>query len=250
MPRSLAALALATLAVAGFPLVAGEEDGSDPRAVEIARHVLERLGGQEGWDATRFVRWKFFGGRQHYLDRQTGDVRIEMPERRNEDGTVERPALLVLMNHRTRQGRVWADGEEVVDADKLAEYLALAHEVWINDSYWMFMPYKLLDPGVKLAYAGERELEDGRVADVLDMTFGEGVGYTPQNRYLVFVARDSGLIEQWSFYADAADAEPRFTLPWAGWKRFGRIWLATDHGQGKDWEIAVEDEMPRSLFAE
>ncbi len=227
-----------------------EVAASDPRAVEIAQAVLEKLGGQAGWDATRFVRWKFFGGRQHYWDKQTGDVRIEMAERLDDAGEVERPALLILMNIDTKLGRVLAAGEEVRDREKLDEYLTLGHKTWINDSYWMFMPYKLLDPGVTLKYSGERELEDGRLADVLDLTFGDGVGYTPQNRYEVFVARDSGFIEQWAFFSKADETEPRFTMPWADWRKFARIWLATDHGDDKDWDIAIHAVLPRSVFTE
>jgi hypothetical protein len=223
--------------------------GSDAKAVEIAGAVMERLGGQEAWNATRYVRWDFFGSRTHYWDKQTGDLRIEIPERRNDDGELQRPELLVLMNVDTKRGRVWAAGEPT-EGEKLQEYLDLGHQAWINDSYWMFMPYKLLDPGVTLEYAGDRELEDGRPCDALDLTFADGVGYTPENRYVVCVARDTGLVEQWSFFADAEDEKARFTLPWAGWRQFGRIWLATEHGQGKDWKIAVEADMPRALFTE
>jgi hypothetical protein len=222
----------------------------EPRAAEIARAVLQRMGGEEAWNATRYVRWKFFGGRQHYWDRHTGDVRIEIPARVNDAGGVERPELVIRMNVHTKQGRVRAAGEEVQDPRQLEEYLGLGHEVWVNDSYWMFMPYKLLDPGVTLKYSGTRAMQDGREADVLDLTFAPGVGYTPQNRYEVFVARDTGLVEQWSFFADAADAEAQFTMPWSGWKRFGDIWLATGHGRGEDWDIAVEPTLPRSLFTE
>ena len=57
----------------------------------------------------------------------------------------------------------WGD-----DMVSVQEYLELGHRTWINDSYWMFMPYKLLDPGVTLAYAGERALEDGRLKPGLD----------------------------------------------------------------------------------
>ena len=173
-----------------------------------------------------------------------------MAERRNDADEVQRPDLLVLMNIHTKLGRVRAAGEEVQDPEKLDEYPTLGHEVWVNDSYWMFMPYKLLDPGVTLRHTGERELEDGRLADVLDLTFGEGVGYTPENRYEVFVARDSGLVEQWSFFAEADAPEPQFTMPWAAWRKFGHIWLATDHGQQKDWDIAVHAVLPRSVFTE
>ena len=236
--------------VAASALTVAATDRSDPKAVAIAETVLERLGGDEAWSATGFVRWDFFGGRTHYWDKQRGDVRIEIPERLDDAGEQVRPELLVLMNINTREGRVWATGQEVADADQRADYLEQGHQIWINDSYWMFMPYKLLDPGVTLRYSGERALEDGRACDVLDLTFGDDVGYTPNNRYEVFVARDTGLVEQWSFFADSADEEPRFTLPWSGWKQFGGIRLATDHGQEKDWRIAVEDDLPRTLFTE
>ena len=241
-------LSLFVLCLALIPLRA-ESSGSDARAVEIAQAVLERLGGQSAWDETRYVHWKFFGGRTHDWDKTSGMVRMEVPERRGQDGEL-RPQLSILMNIDTKKGHVWAAGEPVEDGEKLDEYLIKGHKIWINDSYWMFMPYKLLDPGVTLKYAGEKPLEDGRVADVLDLTFGDGVGYTPQNRYEVLVARDTGLIEAWSFFTQADESEPRFTMPWAGWKQFGDIWLATEHGQDKDWEIAVEEHRPASLFTE
>ena len=240
-------IALVLFGLAGLPPSAAPP-ASDPHALEIAEAVITRLGGREAWDGTHYVRWKFFGSRLHLWDKHTGDVRIEIPERRKEDGSVERPALLVLMNVNTKNGRVWAAGEPVTDEAKLREYLDLGHEIWINDMYWMFMPYKLLDPGVTLRDRGERALPDGRPADVLEMTFASGVGYTPENKYEVFVARDTHLVEQWAFYEKATDPSPRFTLPWGGWRQFGRIWLATDHGQGKDWGIAVDDGVIRALF--
>lgn len=214
---------------------------SDPRAVEIARSVMETMGGRVAWDQTRFVSWNFFGRRTHYWDRATGDVRIEAPTR-------EGDTYLILMNIHTRRGRAWKNGEPLEDPDELQQALNNGHEMWVNDSYWMFMPYKLLDPGVRLTYKGEGNLADGRPAVVLDLTFDAGVGYTPQNRYEVFVARDTGLVEQWAFFAEAANVEPNFVLPWGEWRRFGKIMLATAHGQEADWEIAVHDELPRSVF--
>jgi hypothetical protein len=218
---------------------------SDAQAVEIAKQVMEKLGGREAWDATRFVRWTFFGGRVHYWDRHTGDIRIESPERER-DGEAT-PARLVLMNIDSKEGRAWQAGEPVEDPALRAAILDLGHQWWVNDSYWMFMPYKLLDPGVTLKYSGERTTEDGRVGDVLDMTFTE-VGYTPQNRYEVWVARDTGHVEEWTFYNEADQAEPNFSMPWENWQQFGDIWLATGRGRGMDWDIAVFDELPPSVF--
>jgi len=224
---------------------------SDPQAVELAHSVMEHMGGQEAWNATRFVQWKFFGRRQHHWDRHTGDVRIHQPAGQRPDGTPVED-VLVLMNVHSKKGRVWKSGSEVLDTAEREAGLERGHEWWVNDSYWMFMPFKLVDPGVKLRYVGSRSLPDGRSGEVLELTFEPGIGYTPENRYEVWVSGDTGLIEQWSFYAEAGDAEPQFTLPWAEWKEFGAIRLATRHlEQGADeadWEIAVPSDVPRSLF--
>jgi hypothetical protein len=227
-------------AAAGF-----DEAGSDSRAIAIADTVMERLGGRDAWDATRHVSWSFFGSRRHVWDRFTGDVRIEGTDR--ESG---RP-YVILMNVKSREGRAWLDGEAVDDAD-LSSWMDRGRRGWINDSYWLVMPYKLKDSGVTLGYVGAQPLPDGREADVLQLTFRE-VGVTPQNKYHVFVARDTGLVEQWSFFRDAADEAPSMTTPWKGWTRHGRIMLCGDRGErgGRPMqlsEIAVFDELPRSVY--
>ena len=218
---------------------------SDARAIEIAQAVMETLGGWDNWDRTRYLSWKFFGGRQHHWDRHTGDIRIEATLGQEEE---EKEDYVFEMNVDTLAGRVWKNGEEVNDAGALAQALELGHKLWVNDSYWLVMPYKLLDPGVTLKYAGEREMADKRMADILELTFGEGVGYTPENRYEVYVAKDTGLVEQWSFYSEADDDVQGFTLPWADWQPFGDIMLATNKGRGADWAIVVSEDVPAGVF--
>jgi len=73
---------------------------------------------------------------------------------------------------------------------------------------------------------------------------------TPQNRYLVYVGKESGLVEQWDYFPTREDAEPKLSTPWNAWKKFGRILLCTDHGDGKDWEIAVLDAPPTGAFTD
>lgn len=213
---------------------------ADPDALKLATQVMDRMGGRKAWDATHFIAWKFFGGHRHVWDKWSGDLRLEDKK------------SVVLMNLNTGAGRAFEDGVEVADATKRSEALENCNKKWINDSYWMFMPYKLLDPGVHLRSKGAGELAGGRAADVLELTFDK-VGLTPQNRYLAYVARDSGLVEQWCYFKDAGDTEPGFTMPWSGWQRFDGIQLCTDHGsfkpgEKKDWEIAVYKDLPRSVF--
>ena len=248
-PAALAALAL----ILGLALGAAVSDdpnppapgfdleGSDARALEIADRVMQKIGGRRAWDETRYLRWRFFGRRLHVWDKATGNIRVEGVGR--DDGE----PYLILMNLRSGEGRAWRSGREVTEPEALAELLELGEAAWINDSYWLFMPYKLKDTGVTLGYLGERAMEDSRTAEVLELTFRE-VGRTPENKYHVYVAKDSGLVEQWDYYAEAGDAEPRFKFPWHNWQPYGRILLSEDRGEGAHTEVAVFDELPETVF--
>jgi hypothetical protein len=211
---------------------------SDPKAIAVADEVMQALGGRAAWDATRCIEWTFAGRRKLLWDKTTGNFRLD-------DGK-----SVVLMNIGTGQGRVFEDGREVAhDPDKVRHDLDAAYRVWVNDSYWMFAPYKLKDSGVTLTSAGERAFPDGRVADVLRLEF-ENVGVTPDNAYEMWVARDTHRVEQWSYFRNKNDKKPAMTTPWAGWKKYGRIWLASDHGQGPSTtNITVYDEPPARLAA-
>lgn len=251
--RTAAALAVAALVVLAepgasdaqetpeTPVAATDVAASDARAVEIADRVMEAMGGRQAWDSTRYLTWNFFGRRRHVWDKWTGDVRIEGRDRETGEPYV------VLMNLGTGAGRVWTGGAEVTDPEELATRLDGGEAAWINDSYWLFMPYKLEDPGVTLHYLGESPMLDGRPAEVLELTF-EGVGRTPQNKYHVYVAEESGLVEQWDYYEQASDVEPRFQLPWHDWKPYGGILLSADRGENDHTDLGVLEDVPRSVF--
>jgi hypothetical protein len=209
----------------------------------LADDVMTRLGGQEAWDETRFITFTFFGRRRHAWDRYTGDIRIEGTDRAS--GT----AYVTLMNVHDREGASWQDGTPITDAARADEMLESAYRAWVNDTYWLVMPFKLRDPGVTLARLEPAEMTDGRMADVLELTF-DGVGVTPENKYHVYVARDSGLVEQWDFYATADDAESRFQIPWHGWRRHGSIMLSGDRGESQLTNIGVYEQLPRAIFTD
>lgn len=224
---------------------APDHGGSDEQAVALAEATMEAMGGRAAWDGTRYLRWRFFGGRRHVWDKHTGRVRIEATDRSGEP-------CVMLMDLDTGDGRAWIGDEEVTEERKRRSLLDGGKGMWINDSYWLVMPYKLLDPGVTLRHVGAGTMEDDRPAQVIEMTF-DGVGRTPQNKYRVFVADDTGLVEQWQFFEGRDDAEPRFTTPWHGWRRHGSIMLGGDRGTlgGEPAsldEIAVYQTLPASVF--
>jgi len=224
---------------AALPAPAGQ---SDARAVELAQSTLEAMGGAEAWNNTRYISWKFMGGRLHVWDKWTGNHRMEQTTR---DGDT----LVSLFNVNNRSARIFRNGAQIADPTELAEQQNRAFRSWNNDTYWAFMPYKLLDGGVTLRYLGERAMQDGRMADVLQLTF-ENVGDTPDNKYEVFIAQDTGLVEQWTHWSRFDDPEPSFTLPWADWRRFGAVMIATNHGRERDWSFHVYDSLPETVFTE
>ncbi len=216
------------------PATGFNASGSDDMAMELADRTMEAMGGRAAWDAVRVIGWTIFK-RTHVWDKWTGDYRLEA------DST------LVIMNINTKQGRVWEKGVEITDAPKHGEVLAEAMSVWINDSYWLVMPYKLKDTGVTLNYMGEEKTEDGRAADAIQLTFA-GVGDTPENKYLVWIDRESNLVTQWAYFEKAGDTEPKFIRPWTSWTPVGGIKIAMGRGRVDVTNVRVSASADRKAF--
>ena len=219
------------------PLPGFDKIGSDPQAIALADQTMERLGGRSNWDATRYITWRFFGKRLHVWDKWTGNIRFE-----DTNNTV-------LMNIHTQQGRAWHNTTEQTNPDTLAQMLEKAYHAWINDSYWLVMPYKLKDSGVTLKYLTPGYTEAGRLADILELTFKE-VGLTPENKYHVYIDREDKLVTQWDFFPTADTPEPRFKTPWTNWQAYGNIWLADGRGQRSHTAVATFDTLAESVFTD
>ena len=219
-------------AAAGF-----DQAGSDPKAVALADQVMDAMGGRKNWDKTRYISWNFFGFRKHIWDKWTGNVRIENV----------RDDLVVLMNINTDKGRIFKHGQEQTSADSLAKYLKTGKGAWINDSYWLVMPYKLKDSGVTLKYVGEEKTKDGKDADLLQLTF-KGVGNTPDNKYKVWVDKQTHLVWQWAYYPKFDADKPGFVLPWIDYQKHGKILLSGERGDRDLTEIVVLDKLPETVF--
>ena len=212
-------------------------EASDPEAIVIADKVMTAMGGRMAWDETRYIGWTFFGKRQLLWDKYTGDVRIDYLDRDEK----------LLVNINSLNGRAAVNGEEISESDSLAGYLKKAKSIWINDSYWLVMPYKLKDSGVSLYYLGNDTTEVGKESFVLQLAF-ENVGDTPNNIYNVWVDEETNLITQWAFFAASEQPEPSFITPWEGYKKYGNIMLSGGRGKGQLTDIRVLNEVPKEAF--
>ncbi len=213
------------------------EKDSDAKAIKIADDVMKASGGKKNWDATHFISWNFFGSRKLIWDKYTGNVRIENVKNDTK--------ILVNINNLT--GKVFKNGAELTNADSLAKYLQEGKNIWINDSYWLVMPFKMKDPGVTLKYINEDTTQKGAKSHVVRLTY-KGVGVTPNNAFNVWVNKKTHLVDQWSFYKEASQPKPNFVLPWDDYKTFGKIKLSGSRGERKISDIQVFNNVPESVF--
>jgi hypothetical protein len=215
-------------------------DNSDPAAIELADSIMVAIGGRKNWDNTRFISWNFFGRRNLTWDKERGRVRIESIN----------DSITYLVNINTLEGRVRVKGKELLKSDSLREMLQKAKSIWIIDSYWLVMPFKLKDTGVTLKYLGEDTLRNGERCNLLQLTF-KNIGDTPQNKYLLFVDLKDNLVKQWAYYSNADQDSANFIRPWDNYKEYGKILLSADRSDGSGpMNVKISTSLPNGIFEE
>jgi hypothetical protein len=138
---------------------------------------------------------------------------------------------------------------EITEADSLKKLLNKAKSIWINDSYWLVMPFKLKDSGVTLKYMGEDTLKSQRF-NTLVLTFNQ-VGDTPQNKYKLYVDIKDKLIRYWAYYSDASQPDANFIRPWDNYQRYGSILLSGDRSdKGGPSNVKVDEAIPDTVFTQ
>ncbi|MFN0175211.1 MAG: hypothetical protein ACKVU0_11230 [Saprospiraceae bacterium] len=214
-------------------------DNSDAKAIAIADEVMQAMGGRQAWDNSRYLSWNFFNRRKLLWDKQAGICRIEWNTR----------PLKIIVNLKEGSGKVNLNGMEQTHPDSLAKYLDLAKKVWINDSYWLVMPFKLKDSGVTLKYLGESKTEANETSDLLQMTFA-GVGVTPNNKYHVWIDKKTRLVTQWAYFEKFSDEKPGIVNAWGAYKRCGKILLSTERGsRGSLAPVEVLESVPEEMWS-
>lgn len=218
--------------------IALQAQSDTEKANAIVNEVVAAMGGIDNYNNTRFIKWDF-GKRILYWNKWTGDVRIENPEKEH----------VIFVNINTLQGKAFEKGVLIKDEAQTKKLLNQAKRWWINDSYWLVMPWKLQDPGVTLTYIKEDKLANGQKADVLQLTFNS-VGVTPDNKYLVYVDQTDHLIKQWDFFKNFNDAKPKFSKPWDNYQKTGNILLSYNRSDFGPKHVVVKQDFNSKLFTE
>jgi len=182
-------------------------DESDAKAQQLAREVWKASGG-ENWNKISRLQFTFIveqDGKQlaaaeHDWDVKNGTDHVKW---KGKEVTVKLAA-------------------PAQDEDGKAAYAR-----WVNDSYWLLAPLKVLDPGVKRVYEGEKEM-DGVACETLRLSF-EQVGLTPGDQYVLYIDPQTKLVRSWDYIPKAE------TIMHGSWDKYGDfagLKLATEHNFG------------------
>lgn len=222
----------------------------DPEVTRIHTRMIDAMAPDDGWDRTRYLEFDWGvnreGGavfRSHRWDRYEGLARFEAP---SEEGTV----VAIFPTDAPEEGDVWVDGEHL-EGEAARDRLQSAYRAHVNDSYWLLMPYKWSDPGVSTRYVGTETDDDGREWEVVELTFEQETGLTPQNMYRAFINPETGLMERWHYFSNA-EADPSPT-DWTQWTRVGPISLARDRESGGEVgiffsQLDARTDVPEGAF--
>jgi len=219
----------------------------------VAHRAIDMLAGPS-WEKARYFAFTFNVEREgknlaswsQRWDRYTGDYRVS-GKRNGED-------LVVVMNTNTKTGKAWKNGQPVADP---AELLTFGYRRFINDTYWLLMPLKALDPGVHRESDGEKAGTCGQKYDVVHLSFDAGVGLTSADNYWMWVNRDTGLVDEWhmKLQGSPADEKPEQVV-FHDYHRIGGLLISTRREIRDDKQtviklddVTVSESVPAEAFS-
>jgi len=244
---------------------------SDPRAVALAQRLLAALGGERSWDAARCWYFTYAVGdvrgerlrRTHYWERTTGRHRLEGTDRRGHSFVVihtlgDSAAAIALRS-----------GAPVSDPAEKWALCRVADSLWVNDSTWLFLPFKLRDQGAQLAYGGT-ENEGDKTWDLIEVAF-DSQALAPSGHHRLYVDRTTAMLERSAMVVEQESGKKKrgkrgagsagtvvkstpVVYEWLGWRIFGGVLLAGERravGSGPSIlfpQLAVLDAFPASVF--
>jgi hypothetical protein len=224
-----------------------------PNPDDLARHSINVIAGP-AWEKARYFSFAFNvdrGGKivasfPQQWDRYTGDYRVSGKDQKGRE-------FLVVMNTNTKQGKAWINGMQANEKD-LDEMLTVGYRRFINDTYWLLMPLKMMDPGVHRAYDSQKT-ENGRTYDIVKLWFDDGVGLTPADQYWAWINHDTGVVEQWHMKLQSSKPEdPPLVVMFHDFKKVGGLNISTSReivGKGQTIkldDLIVSQTVPKDAF--
>ena len=224
-----------------------------PSADDLARRAIDAVGGP-AWEKVRYIAFTFkvenagkgTSAFPQKWDRFTGEYRVSGKDPQGND-------FEIVMNVNARKGRATLNGTPVTDIRKHIEMMNLGVRRFVNDTFWLLMPLKMLEPVAHRTSEGQRNDSCGRVWDVLKLTFDEG-SLMPGDVYWAWINHDTGIVEEWDIrLATKPDKAPTEVIL-RDFRRISGVLISTRREiRGENQNVRLEDlqilqEVPKGAF--
>ena len=124
------------------------------------------------------------------------------------------------------------DGSEAWLAPADSEFGGARFHV-LTWSYFLAAPMKLSDEGTHVEPEGELPFQGGRELEAAKLTFGDGVGDSPDDWYILYRDHETNRLVGMAYIVtfgksqDKAEEEPHAVV-YDGWKEVNGVWLSTE----------------------
>jgi hypothetical protein len=194
---------------------------ADTAADRLVSAWIAASGGEGVWEDIRDIQYTVT---TVWYDAETGSERRRRPRRvsaaKRTNGVRVRVERTEPEGHYVQVwdgAAAWAtlDGRRLADtAQAVKEMPHVAGDLM----YWIGLPWKLRDPGVRLRHGGT----DSGGVEVVEVTFDAGTGLSPGDRYwYYFDAADSAFPQAVHFVKEGQDDAFRERALWRDWRRYG-----------------------------
>ena len=209
----------------------------DAKAIELAQKVIDASGGLENFERIPYISFNYFDRRYWFWDKINSRYRVES-ESRN---------LRIAGKLDGSETHLWLRGNMVTDPDTIDKYSDFAYKAWVNDTYWLLFPFKLLDKGVHLRYLDNCMTDSMTSSACIELTF-DSVGVTPDNKYIAYIDTLKNEIVRWDYFRNKNDSIPSLSNPWNDYRKYGNIIISGGRGNDTISEIAVYGSVAEELF--
>ncbi|HVP38521.1 MAG TPA: hypothetical protein VMS93_04985 [Candidatus Saccharimonadales bacterium] len=222
--------AAATLAQASDPPTRFDPAGSDPRAIQLVDSVQQALGMPGAWRDAHCIEFTFgqargdsmlAPGRRHCWDTWTNRYRVEGFAK-----SLGKSYVVIFGNvNDPHTARVWLDGQLQTADSTVSKFAQAGYGAYINDTYWLLMPYKMKDPGVHLRWMGaQRDSASGADYEAVGLSFDK-VGLTPLDHYTVWIDPATHRVAKWQYF-DGQHPGNTMIAGWEDYREAGSLWIS------------------------
>ncbi len=190
------------------------EGNAGDEADQMANNMLKALN-YESFDTTRYFRWDFGGRQAYFYDKTNNQAIITWGENK------------VFLQMDSKIGKTFVNGKEQT-GDEHTQLIDKAWSHWCNDSFWMFAPFKVFDPGTS------RKIVKEEGKDALLIEYASG-GVTPGDSYLWILGEDH-IPTGYKMWTSIIPLKGMYAS-WENWKTFEGAKYSTLHNLGFTLEM-------------